>query len=144
MAGYQIMTAIDERTNGAWKPSPGAIYPALQRLTHRNLIEPLEEAGDDKQRYQLTEEGRRRVTEMVEAGLDEPWAELVESDDGTLRSAAAEIVGPLRQIGRFGTSEQKAEAQRIIGEATSKLYRLLADGAEQAEQAEQAEAEQAE
>ena len=27
--GYQIMSEIEERSGGAWRPSPGAVYPAL-------------------------------------------------------------------------------------------------------------------
>src|SRR5215813_10180893 len=30
--GYQIMAEIEERSGGAWRPSPGAVYPALQQL----------------------------------------------------------------------------------------------------------------
>ena len=30
--GYQLISEIDERSGGAWRPSPGAIYPALSQL----------------------------------------------------------------------------------------------------------------
>ena len=30
--GYQVIQEIAERTGGAWKPSPGSIYPTLQQL----------------------------------------------------------------------------------------------------------------
>src|SRR5215472_2358106 len=29
--GYQLMSEIEERSGGAWRPSPGAVYPARQR-----------------------------------------------------------------------------------------------------------------
>ncbi|NLZ58050.1 MAG: PadR family transcriptional regulator, partial [Corynebacterium sp.] len=32
MHGYQIITIINERTEGNWSPSPGAIYPTLSML----------------------------------------------------------------------------------------------------------------
>ena len=32
MHGYQIIQAIETRSNGAWKPSPGSVYPTLQLL----------------------------------------------------------------------------------------------------------------
>src|SRR4051812_21973143 len=30
--GYAIMQAIEERTDGVWRPSPGSVYPALSQL----------------------------------------------------------------------------------------------------------------
>src|SRR5437868_6731312 len=36
--GYQIIQEIHERSDGAWKPSPGAVYPALQQLADEELI----------------------------------------------------------------------------------------------------------
>ena len=40
-------------------------------------------------------------------------------------------LGPaLQQVVRFGTTEQVAEAQKIITEARRSLYRLLAEGDE--------------
>jgi hypothetical protein len=32
MHGYQIMQAMNERTGGAWRVSPGAIYPTISQL----------------------------------------------------------------------------------------------------------------
>src|SRR5262245_9517929 len=37
--GYQIMSEVEERSGGAWRPSPGAVYPALQQLADEGLIE---------------------------------------------------------------------------------------------------------
>ncbi|HKT22866.1 MAG TPA: PadR family transcriptional regulator, partial [Nitrososphaerales archaeon] len=30
--GYSIMQKIDERTDGAWKPGPGTMYPLLKSM----------------------------------------------------------------------------------------------------------------
>src|SRR4051794_14383715 len=30
--GYEIMAAIEERSGGAYRPSPGVVYPTLQML----------------------------------------------------------------------------------------------------------------
>src|SRR2546421_11282402 len=30
--GYQLMEEIQNRSGGAWRPSPGSIYPALSQL----------------------------------------------------------------------------------------------------------------
>lgn len=38
MHGYRLMAAITEQTSGAWKLSPGAIYPTLNQLEEECLI----------------------------------------------------------------------------------------------------------
>src|SRR5690554_2581110 len=37
-SGYGLITAIAEKTSGAWKPSPGSVYPTLQQLVDEELI----------------------------------------------------------------------------------------------------------
>lgn len=124
--GYDIIAALDELTEGAWKPSAGAMYPALSKLEERGLIAG--ETIDDKRNYELTDAGRQRVTEMRDAGDDTPWTQASEGGRGDLRSALAELSGPVRQIGRFGTPEQTEAAREMIAETTSRLYKILADG----------------
>src|SRR3954449_8563292 len=36
--GYQIMQELESRSGGAWRPSPGSVYPALQLLADEGLI----------------------------------------------------------------------------------------------------------
>src|SRR6188768_2622519 len=38
--GYSIMKAIGEKTDGAWRASPGSVYPTLQQLVDEDLIAP--------------------------------------------------------------------------------------------------------
>jgi len=55
--GYSLASRIAERTSGAWRPGPGAIYPALQRLTDRGLARA---RGVGRRReYRITPEGRQ-------------------------------------------------------------------------------------
>ena len=37
--GYQIIQELSERSNGAWRPSPGSVYPILQQLEDEGLVE---------------------------------------------------------------------------------------------------------
>jgi DNA-binding PadR family transcriptional regulator len=57
--GYQIITEITERSGGAWKPSPGSVYPTLQQLEDEGLVESFEEAG--RKATRLTTAGRHYV-----------------------------------------------------------------------------------
>ena len=38
MHGYQIIREVAERSDGAWKPSPGSVYPTLQLLVDEGLL----------------------------------------------------------------------------------------------------------
>ena len=38
MHGYEMIKEIEERTQGAWVPSAGSIYPILQLLEEEGLI----------------------------------------------------------------------------------------------------------
>ena len=62
--GYQIMSEIEERSGGAWRPSPGAVYPALQQLADEGLVEAEESGG--RRTFSLTDAGRRYVEENPE------------------------------------------------------------------------------
>jgi DNA-binding PadR family transcriptional regulator len=126
MHGYELITLLEERSGGRWKPSPGAIYPALGKLEHRGLVTSTKD--DDKRRYELTEEGRT-VAEQITSQGAMPWERDDElGDQADLRRAMAELVGPARQIGRFGTPEQSAAAVATVKQATAALYKILADG----------------
>src|SRR5271167_4854076 len=43
--GYQLMQAIEERSGGRWRPSPGSVYPALAQLEDEGLIHATERDG---------------------------------------------------------------------------------------------------
>lgn len=66
--GNQVANIIYERTNGAWKPSPGSVYPALERLTRRELIERYNENG--KVMYKITGKGLEFVKKIGERHMN--------------------------------------------------------------------------
>ncbi len=126
MHGYELITALEERSGGRWRPSPGSIYPALRRLEHRGFVTATDDGG--KRRFELTEAGRERVAEHQRSGAEAPWDDHGLGRHGELRRAVAELTGPARQIGRFGSSDQIAAAVAAITDTTTTLYRILADG----------------
>ncbi|HEY7816109.1 MAG TPA: PadR family transcriptional regulator, partial [Nakamurella sp.] len=56
MHGYQVIQEISRRSAGAWKPSPGSVYPTLQQLEDEGLVHA--EDRDGKRVYSLTADGR--------------------------------------------------------------------------------------
>jgi len=125
--GYQLIQEIEERSDGEWRPSPGAVYPALQQLTDEGLIEA--EESDGRRTFRLSESGRA----YVDAHQDEvnaPWEAMtsdVRDDVRELFGTAARTGAAVMQIVQTGTEEQVAQARQILSETRRSLYRLLAE-----------------
>src|SRR5437870_7050056 len=64
--GYELMTRLEERAEGAWRPSPGSVYPTLQSLEDEGLVRSVERDG--KRVFELTDAGREEVAARAEAG----------------------------------------------------------------------------
>jgi DNA-binding PadR family transcriptional regulator len=127
MHGYQIITELTERSGGAWRPSPGSVYPTLQQLEDEGLVTASEEDG--RRTFSLTPAGRAEV-ERTSVGRRAPWEELADEDgDGAraLRATAMQVMGAVMQIVATGNDGQVAGAERILKEARKTLYRLLAE-----------------
>jgi DNA-binding PadR family transcriptional regulator len=126
MHGYQIIQEITERSGGAWKPSPGSVYPTLQLLADEGLIGVEESNG--RKTYTLTDEGR---TAAEGAEGHTPWETdgVRETMRGTaLPKAGIELAQAATQVGRSGTPAQVDEAVAVLDEARRKLYAILAQG----------------
>jgi DNA-binding PadR family transcriptional regulator len=127
--GYQLMQAIEERSNGVWRPSPGSVYPALQQLEDEGLVRVEEREGGKV--YALTDSGRAHVDERRDR-LGTPW----DAAKGDMGDGAWELIAPTRQIGmalfqlmHSGSEAQQAEAREVLAETRRALYRILAEDA---------------
>ncbi len=123
--GYQIIQEIAERSGGAWKPSPGSIYPTLQQLEDEGLVQA--NSSDGKRTYSLTEEGQTYVTEHADE-VSMPWRAIPDSatsDDG-LKPLIGQIAAAIWQIASIGTPEQQAKGKEALIELRRKLHSILA------------------
>jgi DNA-binding PadR family transcriptional regulator len=57
-SGSEIMSELEEETNGYWKPSPGSIYPLLTWLQDLKYIKEVDQTEPGIRRYTLTEDGK--------------------------------------------------------------------------------------
>ena len=132
--GYQVIQQIAERTNDAWKPSPGSVYPTMAQLQDEGLIE---DSPAGRKTVQLTEAGRAHVTENAEelAGVWRVFDE-DDTDDGhaDLRQVIKQTVGAIVQVASTGTPAQQDRAVEILADTRRKLYGLLAEGPDAAEE----------
>ncbi|GAA2393414.1 hypothetical protein GCM10010420_17890 [Streptomyces glaucosporus] len=125
MHGYEMIREIAERSGGAWKPSPGSVYPTLQLLEDEGLITSASESG--KKLFSLTGAGRAEAEEGPEA----PWEEAGRGIDweamNEVRKAGTGLVEAFRQVWATGTPEQREKALAVVNDARRRLYLILAD-----------------
>ena len=125
--GYGLMQEIERRSNGAWRPSPGSVYPALQQLEDEGLARAVESGG--RRAFELTDEGRAYVEEHRQT-LAEPWADVAgEMGSGVfqLRSLASQVTAALMQVAFAGSEAQVEEAKKVLADTRRALYRILAE-----------------
>lgn len=127
MHGYQIIQAIEARTSGAWKPSPGSIYPTLQLLSDEGLVSS-EQIGERKV-YSLTEAGRLAAADSATAPQSWGPRSMRENAErnAALPRAGAKLAQAAAQVAHSGTPEQTERAVAVIDEARRKLYAILAE-----------------
>ncbi|MDQ8706551.1 PadR family transcriptional regulator [Streptomyces sp. LHD-70] len=125
MHGYEMIQEIAERSGGAWKPSPGSVYPTLQLLEDEGLIVSETEGG--KKLFSLTEAG----TSAAEEGPEAPWEDAGRGVDwdtiNEIRQAGFGLMEAFGQVWKTGSAEQRQKALAVVNEARKKLYLILAD-----------------
>src|SRR3954467_15601285 len=58
--GYELIKELEDRTGGAYRPSPGVIYPTLALLEDEGFIAP--SAGDSARKlFEVTDAGREAL-----------------------------------------------------------------------------------
>ena len=132
--GYQIIQDITERSGGAWKPSPGSVYPALSALQDEGLVD--DEKVEGRRVFSLTDAGREHVAGRAEelAHVFDANSAEAESDEVTdLRQLLFGVGGAAVQVLTTGTPDQVAAARSVLQNARRDLYRLLADDDAEAE-----------
>jgi DNA-binding PadR family transcriptional regulator len=125
MHGYEMISELESRTGGVWRPSPGSVYPTLQLLEDEGLIESEESGG--RRRFTLTDAGRAEAQGETEGPPWEAFDEDAVSGWHDLKNATMGAMHALREVMMTGTDEQRQRAVEVIDEARRKLYAILAD-----------------
>ncbi len=132
--GYQVIQQISERSDGAWKPSPGSVYPTIQQLHDEGLLETDDERG--RKTLALTEEGRQYVAEHPDelAQVWRPFEREKREEETTsfsgLKPEIGQVMGAVWQIITSGSESQQRAAIDVLVDTRRKLYGILADGDE--------------
>jgi DNA-binding PadR family transcriptional regulator len=128
--GYDLIRAIEERTGGAYAPSPGIVYPTLTMLSEMGLIEEQLAEGARKQ-FAITPEGTAHLDEheaevvAMLARLDALGAMRERTDAVPIRRALHNLRSVLQsRLGEGLDKERMHDAAALIDEVAQKIERL--------------------
>lgn len=125
--GYDLIKGLKQTFQGAYSPSPGAIYPMLQLLEETGLV--TSEVRGLKRLYTITQAGRayldesRAELDRIRAQIDEAAAPIgVVAIGEAIREFRAALYAKVR---RGTLSEDQARRLRdILAEAREKIEKL--------------------
>jgi DNA-binding PadR family transcriptional regulator len=121
--GYQLMQAIEERSGGRWRPSPGSVYPSLAQLEDERLVRAIER--DEMKLFEITDAGRKHLEERHDH--TPPWEDDEPDTVSDFKSQIKQIAIAWSQVVRAGNEAQIARAGETLAEARRKLYLILAE-----------------
>lgn len=132
--GYELMNRLEERFEGSYQASAGAIYPTLQQLEDEQLVRREKEV-EGRKVHHITAAGRAEV-EARTAEIERIWARAASRGEwGVLRDPdAAEIVGPaLRLMKAAVKAVVHAHGDPVV---VDRIRDILTDARQQVEQLE--------
>ena len=134
--GYDVIRLLEDRFMGLYAPSPGTIYPRLQRLEAEGLVTQSREGG--RKVYQITEVGReelrRRQDELdhleteIRSSVHYLAGEIREEVRGTVHDLKQELKQAAREIRRQQRHENRSRRDWYDADAAApRLDRKLRD-----------------
>ena len=121
--GYELIKELEDRTGGAYRPSPGVIYPTLALLEDEGFIAP--QTGDTSRKLYAATDAGRAALEQNRAGVDAVFSRMAEAAEGadTTRPRIA------RAMNNLGMALGQRLARRpITAEEIDRIVALI-DGA---------------
>lgn len=66
--GFEILREIEAKTEGAWRPGPGSVYPLLKRMVRQGYVESKTVKGEkaDQHLYRITKKGSEHLKETID------------------------------------------------------------------------------
>lgn len=125
MHGYEVIKTLEERYHGFYKPSAGAIYPALRALLRKGYVSV---SGEERRKtYRITRDGkaylrsRRKEIEdrfhAFESAVGPERAALFRE----FRSTGKLLATNMREV----TPKQAEELRKVVAGMREKVLRIL-------------------
>ena len=110
--GYEIIQDIDSKTEGAWRPGAGSLYPILKKLVSEGLIKAEPEPSEEATRrvYQITPKGVESLAHAKEMFTN------FQQRFGSLRRLFIDLIDPENLATFFvdGSNRQFQMAQEML------------------------------
>lgn len=117
--GYEIIQDIDSKTEGAWRPGAGSLYPILKKLVSEGLIKGEEEPSEEATRrvYHITPKGVESLAHAKEMFTN------FQQRFGSLRRLFIELIDPENLVTFFvdGSNRQFQIAQEMLESKYDKI-----------------------
>ena len=117
--GYEIIQDIDSKTEGAWRPGAGSLYPILKKLVSEGLIKAEAEPSEEATRrvYQITPKGIESLTHAKQMFAN------FQQRFGSLRRLFIELIDPENLATFFvdGSNRQFQMAQEMLESKLDKI-----------------------
>jgi DNA-binding PadR family transcriptional regulator len=126
--GYDLIRAVEERSEGRYQASPGAVYPILQLMEDQGYVSATQ--ADGRKTYAVTPEG--------EAFLDANQATVAEvrrrMQGGSDHHGPDNWVAAAHELGRFGHLFGRGRQLRHLRpEAARRIMKILAQARQEIE-----------
>ncbi len=117
--GYEIIQDIDSKTEGAWRPGAGSLYPILKKLVSEGLIKAEPEPSEEAPRrvYQITSKGVESLGHAKEMFTN------FQQRFGSLRRLFIDLIDPENLATFFvdGSNRQFQMAQEMLESKQNKI-----------------------
>ncbi len=130
MYGYELIKLLEEQFQGFYRPSAGAVYPALRSLQREGLVAV--RGSERRKTYHITAKGKtylrnqreemRRHFESFQAAVGPERAALLRE----LRETGRLLMPNLRTI----TPRQAVELRKAVAEMRGRIAAVLAESGE--------------
>ncbi len=119
MHGYELIKVLEERFQGFYRPSAGAVYPALRSLQREGLVAV--RGSERRKTYRITPKGRARVR-----GHRQEMQRQLASFRAAVGPERAALLQEVRETGRFLISHLRAASPAQAVELTEAVAALRA------------------
>ncbi|HYM40322.1 MAG TPA: PadR family transcriptional regulator [Thermoplasmata archaeon] len=130
MHGYEVIKVLEERFQGFYRPSAGAVYPALRSLQREGLIAV--RGSERRKTYHITARGKAHIHDQREA-MQRHFA----SFQAAVGPERASLLREVRDTGRLLmrnlrtiTPRQAEELKQAVTEMRGRFAAILAETGE--------------
>ncbi len=123
MHGYEVMRALEETSHGAYKASPGSVYPTLQSLEDDGYV--ASEEQDGRKVYTITDRG----LEFLDSNRDRVEQILHRIGDFAKHFSGAPMTDVTRSFMRLAQASFEQTVRRVGDEDSLDLVREILERA---------------